>query len=199
METKQPTAYHRKKQPEVVRAKLLKATASILLTKGIPALTLDAVARNCAISKGGLLHHFPSKQALLNALFDDILSKLDIYMDAAIQKDPNPQGRFTRAYLSMNSNPQHTPHNQLFGVMTIAMSSDPKLRERWLTWFENRLAQAPQDDRNTTCWIVRFASDGLWLSDLTKTPKLSAQQRQAIIQQLTQMTYLPISAEEKIQ
>lgn len=35
---------------------------------GIAALSLNAVAREAGVSKGGLLHHFPNKQALIFAL-----------------------------------------------------------------------------------------------------------------------------------
>ena len=39
-------------------------------------VTLDAVSQAAGVSKGGLLHHFPNKMALLDGLFDDLIGKL---------------------------------------------------------------------------------------------------------------------------
>ena len=35
---------------------------------GVARLTLDAVAREADVSKGGLLYHFPNKDALISAM-----------------------------------------------------------------------------------------------------------------------------------
>ena len=66
------TAHHRKKQPLFVRQQLLEVAARLASEKGMTAVTLDAVSGASGISKGGLLHHFPSKNMLLEALFDKI-------------------------------------------------------------------------------------------------------------------------------
>lgn len=54
--------------PPAARAKLLDAFVTILLEQGERAATLDAVAAAAGVSKGGLLYHFPSKDALVEAL-----------------------------------------------------------------------------------------------------------------------------------
>ncbi len=43
---------------------------------GIAALSLNAVAREAGV-KGGLLHHFPNKQALIFALFARLLAIME--------------------------------------------------------------------------------------------------------------------------
>lgn len=55
------------RSPEDTRRLVLDAAASAIRTHGIGA-TLDLVAREAGISKGGLVYHFPSKTALLVAL-----------------------------------------------------------------------------------------------------------------------------------
>lgn len=70
------TGYHRKKQPELVRQQLLDVTAQVLADKGTAHLTLDLVAREAGVTKGGLLHHFPNKNALLEALCDELLRQM---------------------------------------------------------------------------------------------------------------------------
>ncbi|MDF0529183.1 TetR/AcrR family transcriptional regulator [Tsukamurella sp. 8F] len=52
------------------RDRLLDATEQILLGAGTASLTLDAVAAEAGVSKGGLLYHFKSKDALLLGVVD---------------------------------------------------------------------------------------------------------------------------------
>lgn len=54
------------RKPEA-RDKLLAAFQHLVLTEGERAATLDAVAAHAGVSKGGLLYHFPHRQALVDA------------------------------------------------------------------------------------------------------------------------------------
>src|ERR1700742_37505 len=92
-------AHHRKKQPVLVRQQLLEVAARLASAQGMTAVTLDAVSAASGVSKGGLLHHFPSKNALLEALFDNLVTRLDGAIEDVMRDDPIPHGRFTRAYL----------------------------------------------------------------------------------------------------
>jgi AcrR family transcriptional regulator len=47
---------------------LLDAAEAVVVRQGIANLTLDAVAAEAGMSKGGLLHHFPTKNRLVEAL-----------------------------------------------------------------------------------------------------------------------------------
>src|SRR6476661_8542517 len=52
----------------VAREAVLDAFESLLIAEGERAATLDAVARLAGVSKGGLLYHFPTKEAMISAL-----------------------------------------------------------------------------------------------------------------------------------
>jgi AcrR family transcriptional regulator len=62
------------------REKVLDAFEAILLSHGERAATLEAVAAEAGVSKGGLLYHFGSKQALMHGL----LERLDALVDADV-------------------------------------------------------------------------------------------------------------------
>ena len=51
----------------LAREKLLRALEEIVLTDGERAATLDAVAAAAGVSKGGLLYHFPTREAMVQA------------------------------------------------------------------------------------------------------------------------------------
>ena len=54
------------RKPEA-REKLIAAFEHLVLTEGERSATLDAVAAQAGVSKGGLLYHFPHRQALVDA------------------------------------------------------------------------------------------------------------------------------------
>lgn len=91
---------HRKKDPIRLYQQLLESAAMIAGRDGIAALSLNAVAREAGVSKGGLLHHFPNKQALIYALFARLLAIMEEAIAALMQKDNISYGRFTRAYVN---------------------------------------------------------------------------------------------------
>ena len=49
---------------------IIRAAEEVVREKGARKLTLDAVAAQCGLSKGGLLHHFRTKQALLKGMLE---------------------------------------------------------------------------------------------------------------------------------
>jgi AcrR family transcriptional regulator len=54
----------------VAREAVLDAFESLLIEEGERAATLDAVARRAGVSKGGLLYHFPNKEAMVSVLLE---------------------------------------------------------------------------------------------------------------------------------
>lgn len=58
-------AHHRSKQPDQVRAELLRVAIELIVSEGYESLTLDKVAKRAGVSKGGLQYRFSSKAVLL--------------------------------------------------------------------------------------------------------------------------------------
>lgn len=177
-------AHHRKKHPEAVRQQLLEVAAKLSLEKGPASVTLDAVSQAAGVSKGGLLHHFPNKLSLLDGLFDDLTDKLDRTVAEKMQVDPEPKGRYTRAYVSAFFQPEGLEDGEQWKVLTVALISEPHLRERWRQWVEQHLAENVGTDSSLEAMLVRYAVDGLWLADLLGSPTMDASTRTAMLDRL---------------
>lgn len=54
--------------PQVRRDSILECAAELILEAGLAAVTMERLARDCAISKGLVYNYFPSRDALLAAL-----------------------------------------------------------------------------------------------------------------------------------
>ena len=177
-------AHHRKKHPEAVRQQLLEVAAKLSLEKGPASVTLDAVSQAAGVSKGGLLHHFPNKLSLLDGLFDDLTEKFDRALAERMRDDPEPKGRFTRAYAAIWFLPEGLSDGEQWKVLTVALISEPHLRERWRQWVDRHLAENVGTDSTLDAMLVRYTVDGLWLADLLGAPVMDAAPRAAMLERL---------------
>lgn len=158
------TAYHRKKDPEAVREKLLSAAESLALSQGLQAVTMQAVADAAGVTKGGFLHHFPSKEALFQTLFAAYVQRLEAVLDRLMQQDPTPYGRFSRAYLRAALEPAIVEAASLSGGIVSAFNGDPDLRRMWYDWLTAQEQRHIETDGAAILQIVRRAADGLWFA-----------------------------------
>ncbi|MFC9893206.1 TetR/AcrR family transcriptional regulator [Nocardia sp. NPDC127579] len=66
------------------RDRILDALESLLLDKGMSQVTLESVAAGAGVSKGGLLYHFKSKDALLAGLIRRLGERADQQLNHAV-------------------------------------------------------------------------------------------------------------------
>ncbi|KQN26338.1 hypothetical protein ASE86_09445 [Sphingomonas sp. Leaf33] len=179
-----PNAYERKKDPEGVRAAIIDAAMAMLAEKGPARLTIDGVASAAGVTKGGLFHHFPTKGALIDGVLDDMTAYAAASIDAEMADDPEPHGRFTRAYLNGVFVKHCIRESVSSHALCLSMIADPTLQDRWASWVEGQVHRHAATDDNTACRIVRLAADGIWLSTM-RSPAggadVSADVRDALI------------------
>lgn len=65
------------RRSERSRNAALEAAIAIIARDGPGRLTLDAIARESGLSKGGLMHQFPNKEAVLKALLEQQFAHFD--------------------------------------------------------------------------------------------------------------------------
>jgi len=162
-------AHKRKKQPEVVRRALLDQAARITLEQGLAKVTFQAVADAVGVTKGGVMHHFTTKNALVMEVFHDAMKKFELEVDAAMAKDPVRFGSFTRAYInatiSLGEKGQHEFNSQ--ATLYALMLGDSELRDLWAEWANSQLKKHEETDNTETLCMVRLIADGIWLSDFS--------------------------------
>ena len=163
---------------------LLDHAAKLAVTQGLAAITVQAVAEAAGVTKGGLLHHFPSKQALINAVFADLLDALDHQLDARIAADPEPYGAFTRAYIDSVFAIEPEDNAAVWAALAISMLTDPPLRQLWADWVQDRHDRHRDTDGALPLAAIRLTADGIWLADLTGvTVEERARMREFLIEQ----------------
>ena len=77
---------------------ILTAAERVALRDGVLRLTVEAVAREAKLSKGGVLYHFATKESLIQAMLDRLIRYCEQEIAQHQQNDTAP-GRWTRAYV----------------------------------------------------------------------------------------------------
>lgn len=181
-------AHRKSKQPEQVRQQVLAVTGALAAEAGIAGVTLDAVAAAAGVSKGGLLHHFPSRAALIDGLFERLLVAFDAAVTAAMAADSVPAGRYSRAYVAVCFDLEDAPAGAGWRVLTVALLADPSLKARWQAFVAEKAAHHAETDATPGCLAARFAADGVWLADMLGSHRLEPGERQALKARLMALT-----------
>ena len=87
--------------------RILAATARIVLRDSVRRLTLDAVAREAKLSKGGVFYHVATKESLIQAMLARLIQSYEREL-AGPPHDAAP-GRWTRAYVRRTCAPVWPP------------------------------------------------------------------------------------------
>lgn len=140
--------------------RVLAAYVDILLADGVAAATLDEVARQAEISKGGLLHHFPSKEDL-NVGLMDLLVALN---EADIERTVAQGNDLISAYLTSSSIAQDEYSSVFMAALKLAGSNIPEvdrtLQQVLQSWHQTLLEHLPDP---ALAKIVHLIGDGLYL------------------------------------
>lgn len=85
---------------QTTRDRICEAAIHVAGRDGLLAMTLDNVAKEAGISKGGLTHHFPSKEELIQGMLVYFGIQTEQMLMRRIVDDPDPKFRWGRALLS---------------------------------------------------------------------------------------------------
>ena len=147
---------------------------------GPRALTLDAVAAQAGLSKGGLLYHFATKDALVDALVEDWLDRFE-----ADVVEGTTEGSWARAYARTCAGPRSAAERATDVALLVAVAGEPRaleaVRKRYAAW-QDRLVGDARDTVDAT--LVRLAADGLWFADLLGLAPPTGRLRQAVTARL---------------
>jgi AcrR family transcriptional regulator len=166
------------------RRELIDAAIAVIRRDGAQALTLDAVAAEAGVSKGGVLYHFGSKRALIDGLVSCWLEEFDERL-----RSEDLAAAYVRASDLSAAAPEHSASE--FGMLA-ALVEDPEVlevaRERYAEWMDRMLGGAlARED----AWLVRLAADGLWYSDLLGIAPPQGEDRRRVLARLLTLAQGP--------
>ena len=121
------TPNHRKQRANNSSEHILDTYVDLLIHTGERAATLDAVATAAKVSKGGLLYHFSSKKALLEALVERTVTLAEEDFEAMAQASEGAS-----AYYINSSTPDNSPFDRALIALSRLAQNNNELAQRTL-------------------------------------------------------------------
>ena len=149
-------------RPPLARERVLDAFEALLIDEGERAATMDATARAAGVSKGGLLYHFGSKDALETGLRERLSQLVDTDLAAMSSAEGGPVGYFLRSSVMQNDPLDRAilaTSRLAQGGSAAAAEALREVRERWADALRPHTRDAASLD------LVMLVSDGLYFNN----------------------------------
>lgn len=148
--------------------RILDAAEAVVVRHGFAHLTLDAVAAEAGVSKGGLLHHFPAKDRLVEALVTRCAENWRaLFMTAHARASVGP-GRMARALVDACLSDGDVWTEQLrrsSSAVFVALAQNPSLIEPMRAVYSDLHRLVAEDGLPSGVGeTVVLVLDGLWLN-----------------------------------
>jgi AcrR family transcriptional regulator len=176
-----------KKAPAETREKILQAAAQLVISS--TQFTLEQVALEAQVSKGGLLHHFPTKHELLSGLMTQLTQAFELRLQQALEQEQEvKRGRWARAYIRASFEPAEN-EIELTNALANVIINHPELIDQLrqeFAFIEKSFAKDGLTEARAT--MIRLACDGLWLSELLNVGIVEQPRRSRLLKELLELT-----------
>jgi AcrR family transcriptional regulator len=158
----------------------------------VSGLTLEAVAREAGMSKGGLLYHFPSKEALISGMVGRLVQGFTDALGRELEKEQgSARGRWLRAYARASFDEDRWYLEVSAGLLAGA-AEDPALVDSLREPFEAWQRRAERDGVDPAVGtLVRLAADGLFFAELFGFAPPEGRLRERVLEALLGLTKGP--------
>ncbi len=155
-------------EPGPMEESILDAVERVISRRGVANTTLEAMAAEAGFSKGGLLHYFPNKQAILARLIDRMEKRL---VKARQDRLAESQGNGEKLPKATIDSFIEMIKEDRYGMHNIAeLMSDPALRARLAEtrskFFEEMCRGSRRPERVA---IAMMMADGFWLDNFLES------------------------------
>ncbi len=176
----------RKQTP--TRNVLLDAACRLVQRHGVATLTLDAVAAAAGVSKGGLLYHFPSKEALIQGMVEHLLDECGNRIERETARETDTPGKWVRAYVRTTFDSSSQEREMSAGLLA-AIATNPELLEPLRARYREWQASVEGDGIDPAlASVIRLAADGLWFAELFDLAPPDQELRAKIFQTLLKLS-----------
>lgn len=165
---------------------ILEAAKRVVQREGVTTLTYESVATEAGLTKGGLLYHFPSREALLLKLHEYVAAQWERCLEeeaGGLAGELTEAQRFT-AFTRLSQNPDRAEL-----LLMLEAGEDDAASAAWEAVY-SRWAPGPPpvdesgdpDDDELRAFVARLAADGLWFCEALAPHPLDEAVRRRVVE-----------------
>lgn len=169
---------------ERTRKAILSAATSAVLSHGT-SVSLESIAASAGVSKGGVIHHFPTKETLLADVVRESLAAFRARVHERVDLTENHPGKLLRAYVRALLDDSETGgvfvYPGVWRMLEEVQGVSEEIRQEADYWRDNFAADGLDADRTL---LAQNAAEGVAANaqwDSGYTPEKIRQARDAIL------------------
>lgn len=170
------------------RDTILDAAAAILTKHGVSNVSIQATATAAGITKAGLIYHFKTRDELLSALLERMVTELDTQIGLPVSDQPqivSPQAKIAELVDFTFDMP--ASQKQLLANMLVAATAHPHLLPQVQALFSRGYDALGRSPNPALFQLLSLAMDGLLLLELLQLHKFTPDQRAAMRETLLEL------------
>ena len=149
---------------QATRRRILRSAAQHVGLHGPARLTLESCAEASGLSKGAVLYHFKTKDALITAMLESILDGFDHATSAITASDDSEFGGYAAAYAKVSFDPGNNRPEAAAGLLA-AISNNLELLEPAAARHLHYQHMLEADGISPAiATLVRLSADGLFFA-----------------------------------
>ena len=169
------------------RTQILDAVVAIIQRDGVTAVTLDAVAEEAKLTRGGLIYHFPSREELIFSTHKHLAEGWEKAMAKAAGKKAAAATPAQRYAAYVQTCAQAADRAEL--LLMLESAGEARLGELWQDVIDRWAPPVPEteDEAALSRFIARLAADGLWAHEALSSRPLPKKLKDRICRRLVAM------------
>jgi AcrR family transcriptional regulator len=177
------------KRGSMTRGAILRAADRVVVEEGVSGMTLESVAGEAGVSKGGLLYHFPSKEALISGMIGRLIEGFRDALGRELAKERgSASGRWARAY-ARASFAEDRWYLDLSAGLLAAVAEEPAMLDPLRRGYVEAQRWAERDGIDPSVGtLVRLAADGLFFAELFGFAPPEGRLRERVLEALLALT-----------
>lgn len=165
---------------QLTNQQIIAAALTVAAEQGAGKVTLEAVAKAAGVSKGGLIYHFPNKEALISAMVQQLLAEVNQSRLDLLAQDASLLRAVIQARATCSKNIQT---NTAMAILAAA-ASQPELLKPLQQHNQYVLDALKQQYPQPEALMLVLASEALVFQDLLDISPFSQQERAELEQYL---------------
>ncbi len=170
------------------RERIIDAADQVVIELGARHLTFDAVASKAGVSRGGLLYHFPDKEALLKGMLDRLVERANAGRTKKRAEIPEGTGRESIAHVLWSLEEDQRAVRAVAAALLASGAHDPGLLAPLKDEYRKFMDELTRDGlRFERAAVIALATDGLRLLELLSMSPFSKKERSSIVEELIRL------------
>jgi AcrR family transcriptional regulator len=153
--------YKKKKDPIENRKLILEAAIELANTLELSQISFDALSKKTGLSKGGIIHHFPTKESIFDTLFKENFEEYQNWVQEELQSEnlPNPAIALLRVTLRKCNDESY---RKLMKVIYKCLVNNDQYCQLWNEWFSKYIIKDLDEDSEIKTLLGSLVAIGIW-------------------------------------